>query len=180
MKLSETVKLLKEAGIEDARHEARLIFSEFTDIPASELYGNDPSSESEELIDAVRYHSTGRRDMTLSEKIIYLSDYIEDTREYENCIALREEFFSSDIEKMSIEERLIHLDRVMLHAIELTVEDLTAIGQWLTGAKRYFLQQFVDSGDLIGSGLTPLTDEEMESMRQAVLPYIKETTLRGI
>ena len=61
-----------------------------------------------------------------------------------------------------------------------TREDLTAIGQWLTGAKRYFLQQFVDSGDLIGSGLTPLTDEEMESMRQAVLPYIKETTLRGI
>ena len=61
-----------------------------------------------------------------------------------------------------------------------TCEDLAAIGQWLQGAKRLFLQQFVDSGDLIGSGLTPLTPEEMEHLRQAVLPYIKETTLRGI
>ena len=61
-----------------------------------------------------------------------------------------------------------------------TREDLIAIGQWLQGAKRYFLQQFVDSGDLIGSGLTPFTPEEMEGLRQTVLPYIKETTLRGI
>ena len=61
-----------------------------------------------------------------------------------------------------------------------TVEDMAAIGQWLRGAKRYYLQQFVDSGDLIGTGLSPLTPEEMEAMREAVLPYIKETTLRGI
>lgn len=88
-----------------------------------------PEFADKELIDAVRYHSTGRRNMTLSEKIIYLSDYIEDTREYEDCIALREEFFSAEPEKMSVEERLIHLDRVMLHAIELTVEDLTVNGR---------------------------------------------------
>ena len=61
-----------------------------------------------------------------------------------------------------------------------TPEDMAAIGRWLHGAKRYFLQQFVDSGDLIGTGLTPLTPEEMAAMREAVLPYIKETTLRGI
>ena len=61
-----------------------------------------------------------------------------------------------------------------------TPEDMAAIGQWLHGAKRYFLQQFVDSGDLIGTGLTPFTPEEMAAMREAVLPYIEETTLRGI
>lgn len=61
-----------------------------------------------------------------------------------------------------------------------TAEDLAAIGRWLQGAQRYFLQQFVDSGDLIGSGLTALSADEMEAMRQVVLPYIKETTLRGI
>ena len=61
-----------------------------------------------------------------------------------------------------------------------TREDLIAIGQWLQGARRYFLQQFVDSGDLIGTGLIPLTPDEMEAMREAVLPYISETTLRGI
>ena len=61
-----------------------------------------------------------------------------------------------------------------------TPEDMAAIGQWLHGANRYFLQQFVDSGDLIGTGLSPLTPEEMAAMREAVLPYIEETTLRGI
>lgn len=59
-------------------------------------------------------------------------------------------------------------------------DDLTAIGQWLRGARRYFLQQFIDSGDLIGTGLSPLCAEEMESMRQAVLPYIENTALRGL
>ena len=34
----------------------------------------------DELLDAIRYHSTGRADMTLSEKIIFLSDYIEENR----------------------------------------------------------------------------------------------------
>ena len=61
-----------------------------------------------------------------------------------------------------------------------TPADAESIGQWLSGAKRYYLQQFVDSGDLIGTGLSPLMPEEMEAMRRAVLPYIKETTLRGI
>ena len=61
-----------------------------------------------------------------------------------------------------------------------SADDMTAIGQWLRGAKRYFLQQFIDSGDLIGSGLSALSSDEMELMRQAVLPYIENTALRGL
>ena len=61
-----------------------------------------------------------------------------------------------------------------------TVDDIRAICGWLKGSKRWYLQQFVDSGDLIGTGLSPLSQAEMEAMRQAVLPYIENTTLRGI
>jgi len=61
-----------------------------------------------------------------------------------------------------------------------TAADLDAIGRWLTGAKRYYLQQFVDSGDLIGSGMEAFSAEEMETLRQAVLPHIPHTSLRGI
>lgn len=61
-----------------------------------------------------------------------------------------------------------------------TPERLEAIGRWLTGAKAYYLQQFVDSGDLLGSGMRPLTTEELENLHKAVLPYIKNTSLRGI
>lgn len=88
-----------------------------------------PDFAEAELIDAIRYHSTGRYGMTLSDKIIYLSDYIEDTRKYEDCIALREEFFSAEPEKMEKNERMAHLDRVLLHAFEATVEDLTQKGK---------------------------------------------------
>lgn len=61
-----------------------------------------------------------------------------------------------------------------------SVEDMESIGRWLHGAKKYYLQQFVDSGNLIGSGMTPLHESEMEAMRTAVLPHIPHTFLRGL
>ncbi len=59
-------------------------------------------------------------------------------------------------------------------------EDLRQIGQWLQGAKRYFLQQFVDSGDLLGDGVKALSVPELEQLHQSVLPYIPNTQIRGI
>ena len=35
-----------------------------------------------EIINAVRYHTSGRMNMTLLEKIIYLADYIEPGRQF--------------------------------------------------------------------------------------------------
>lgn len=61
-----------------------------------------------------------------------------------------------------------------------TPEDIKKIGIWLSGAKRYYIQQFVDSGHLIGEGLSALSPAEMEAMRQAALEYIPTTALRGI
>lgn len=61
-----------------------------------------------------------------------------------------------------------------------TLDDFDAIGRWLAGAKRYYLQQFVDSGDLIGTNLSPMDSPQMEAFRQCLLPYIPNTQLRGI
>ena len=83
----------------------------------------------EELISAVRYHTTGRVGMSICEKIIYLADYIEETRKYEDCIALREEFFSAEPEKMSEGEKITHLNRVILHSFDLTIADLEEKGK---------------------------------------------------
>lgn len=57
---------------------------------------------------------------------------------------------------------------------------MEAIGKWLRGTEHYYLQNFVDSGDLIGSGVSGFTKEEMEELLEAVLPYIPTTRLRGI
>ena len=57
---------------------------------------------------------------------------------------------------------------------------MEAIGKWLAGTQHYYLQNFVDSGDLIGSDVCGFTKEEMEALRQAVLPHIPTTRIRGI
>jgi pyruvate formate lyase activating enzyme len=59
-------------------------------------------------------------------------------------------------------------------------EDLEAIGKWLTGTQNYYLQNFVDSGDLVGTGVSGFTKEEMEALQKCVLPYIPNTRIRGI
>ncbi len=36
----------------------------------------------DDVYEAIMYHTTGRQDMKLLEKIVYLADYIEPTREF--------------------------------------------------------------------------------------------------
>ena len=91
---------------------------------ALEIPERYPEFASPELIGAVRYHTTGRPNMTLCEKIIYISDYIDFTRTYSECIKLRDMFWGVDVANMSEEKRILHLDKVILESIDLTVLDL--------------------------------------------------------
>lgn len=61
-----------------------------------------------------------------------------------------------------------------------TPDDLRAIGQWLKGTKHYFIQNFVDSGDLLSSGNEPLSEQEMKELLMAVQAYIPSAKLRGL
>lgn len=61
-----------------------------------------------------------------------------------------------------------------------TPEDIEAIGKWLQGAPKYYLQNFVDSGDLIRPGLHPVDEDTLRRMADILRPYVKETALRGI
>lgn len=59
-------------------------------------------------------------------------------------------------------------------------EDFEAIGKWLKGAKKYYLQGFVDSGDLIQPGLRAYTKEIMGQALDIVRKYIPFAELRGM
>lgn len=59
-------------------------------------------------------------------------------------------------------------------------KDFELIGQWIRGAKRYCLQAFVDSGDLIGEGLSGYEIAQMEEAKEIAAQYVKLATLRGI
>ena len=59
-------------------------------------------------------------------------------------------------------------------------EDMQAIGQWLQGAQRYFLQRFENSERVLQPGLHSYAAAELEALRQQVLPWIPQAALRGV
>lgn len=70
---------------------------------------------SERIRDAIRWHTTGKPDMTVLEKIIYLADYIEPNRCFDGVERIR---------KLSYES----LDAAMEDGLRMTMEDLTERG----------------------------------------------------
>ena len=61
-----------------------------------------------------------------------------------------------------------------------TEADFETIGRCLAGAKRYFLQGFVDSGDLIAEGLCAASKAQMEQFAAAARRWIPSVELRGV
>ena len=51
--------------------------------------------EDKEILNAIKFHSTGRKEMSILEKIIYIADYIEPNRVYEGVEKLREITYKS-------------------------------------------------------------------------------------
>ena len=54
-----------------------------------------------EVLDAIRYHTSGRPGMTLLEKVICVADYVEPNRDYDGVIAIR------NAAERSLEEALL-------------------------------------------------------------------------
>lgn len=75
-------------------------------VLAKELFG-----VSDQVVDAIRWHTTGKPDMTLLEKIIYLADYIEPSRDFEGLDRLRE---------LAYED----IDEAMILGLEMGLEEL--------------------------------------------------------
>lgn len=76
------------------------------------------------VVSAVRYHTEGHADMTLFSLLLYLADYIDESRTFPDCVALREYFWGSSPERMSDEERLAHLYATVIRSVDLTVTSL--------------------------------------------------------
>ena len=78
---------------------------------AKDLFGvPDP------VYQAIRWHTTGKPDMTLLEKIIYIADYMEPTRDFPGVEKLRE---------LAYED----LDSAMLLGLKMSVEEIRQHGQ---------------------------------------------------
>jgi len=65
-----------------------------------------------------------------------------------------------------------------------TMEDIENIGKWIRGARQYYLQHFVDSGNLLGSTagvctLHAVSKEEMTLMTNFLRKYVQNADIRG-
>ncbi|MCQ2479755.1 MAG: nicotinate (nicotinamide) nucleotide adenylyltransferase [Clostridia bacterium] len=70
----------------------------------------------DDIYRAVRYHTTGRADMTLIEKIVFIADFISEERDYDDVSIMR---------GLSA----VSLEKAMLYALRYTIPDLVKKGQ---------------------------------------------------
>lgn len=82
---------------------------------AAILIKNDFGVDDSDIINAVSYHTTGRENMSVLEKIIYIADAIEPNRNYPGVDELRELAF-------------VDLDRACLKSMENTIARVKELG----------------------------------------------------
>ena len=61
-----------------------------------------------------------------------------------------------------------------------TADDIQKIGEWLAGQEKFFLQQFKDSGDIIGDKIEGYYEGEMKALFSIILPFVPNAQLRGV
>lgn len=111
--MDEQLALCKQYGIqldELEQKALKLLHAKTGAAIARDVFGVDG-----EIYSAIWYHTTGRANMTKLEKIIYLADYIEPSRNFPGVDKLR---------KVCYED----LDRGLLLGLEMTIEEMTAMG----------------------------------------------------
>ena len=83
-----------------------------------------------EIIHAISCHSTGCADMSVFDEILYLADYVDDTRKHNSCIALRKKLID-ELEKSSAENYVRVLHKICLESFDHTIEYLTQKGEFV-------------------------------------------------
>ena len=59
-------------------------------------------------------------------------------------------------------------------------ESIKELCSWISGARKYYLQSFKDSGDLIENGLSAYSEEEMRSLLAVAKEILPVAELRGV
>lgn len=74
----------------------------------------------QEVVDAIACHTTGNENMTLLAKLLFLADYIEPTRQFDDCVKVRRYFYEACASLPLIDR----LDATLLLAFDLTIDQL--------------------------------------------------------
>ena len=111
--MAEQLALCERYGIELdelERKALKLLHSKTGAAIARDVFGVEDA-----VYDAILYHTTGKPDMTRLEKIIYLADYIEPTRDFPGVEELRRVVYED-------------LDRGLLMGLSMTIQEMEEMG----------------------------------------------------
>lgn len=86
--------------------------------------------------------------MGLCEKLLYLADYIEPTRDWDSCVALRK-FFKKELPDIKDDPKKLqrHLDRTMVLSFDLTIAELIGSGAVISLKTAAARNQLLTSAD---------------------------------
>jgi len=128
LELEQQLELCSRYGVELdelERKAVKLLHAKTGACIAKYMFG-----EPEEVYQAIFWHTTGKADMSLLEKVIYLADYIEPTRDFEDLEKLR---------RLAYED----IDQALLMGMNMSIEEMEQKGRPIhrnTLAARNWLQ----------------------------------------
>ena len=116
-----------------------------------------------------------------------LADYvamdIKNTREkYAQTVGLSSFDFSPVASSISLlaQSGVDHEFRTTVVSPFHTVEDIEGIASLIPADSRYFLQNFEDSGSLLGTGMQSVGQQTLVRMLHAARTHVPDTALRGV
>ena len=118
LSMDEQLALCEKYGIaldELERKALKLLHAKTGAALARDVFGVD-----DDIYSAILWHTTGKPGMTVLEKVIYLADFIEPTRDFPGVDALRETVWQD-------------LDRGLLMGFEMTVAEMEEMGNPIHG-----------------------------------------------
>jgi len=87
-----------------------------------------PEFYDEEIVLCVRRHTTADPNMSVCDMIIYLADYIDMSRTFDDCVRLRSYFWDADPRKMTQEQKYKHLLNTLILSFDMTLQSLILEG----------------------------------------------------
>ena len=88
-----------------------------------------PEFATKNILSAVEKHTTGSDEMSLFDKIVFIADYVEDTRIYDSCIEVRERLFSSLSRDQDYPKNEAAVNKAVLDSLIFTEKDIIKRGR---------------------------------------------------
>ncbi len=102
----------------------------------------------DDIVSAIKWHTTGRRGMTVFESLLYLADITEETRQHDSCRKARELLWASVGAAEDQKGRVVALAQTMVMTFDSTIVMLLSAGKLVetdtVEARNFFLVMLGD------------------------------------